>query len=400
MKTGKVFIYVFIAAVVGFSGPGFGKEIFTRDEYDEDIVEYQKEEKKKRKEEERQERKERRADPHRRLRPYQTLDEIYDELVQLAEEHSDIMSISEYGESLEGRPLKVVRISVGVGDKPEILFSGNIHAQELAAGQVCMGIIRHLVRNYGQDCHITRLVESADIYVIPIMNPDNVDRCIRIQSRYGIVGFIRKNRNKVDLNRNFPYPKDAPDRLKDGAGSPKRYSQTHRGPEPFSEPETRWFDEFVAEHDFIISMNYHTSGGMIMYPPGTFPEEEVSDEELMRKMCLEYQELQFDKYDVHREFHLYPTLGSMNEYLYHHYGILAMIVEVGKHPEKRSLIPRNGTLSPIFWMYNVYYLRREIANNVPGAINLIDWAIRLDKDPSMIKWKRTGETWKGEPPIE
>jgi predicted deacylase len=393
MRAKKSLVFLIMAGVIGFGSPAFSAR-----KVDPEIKRYQEEVKEKLRQEEKQERKERRADTNRRVRPYQTLDEIYAELDQLEAEHPDLMSVNEYGKSLGGKPLKVVKISVGAGEKPEILYSANIHAQEMAAGQVCMGIIRKLVKSYDNDCRITRLVDGADIYVIPIMNPDNMEKTARIQVRYGIAGFYRKNQNKVDLNRNFPYPADAPERLKDSAGSPKKYSSTYRGPRPLSEPETRAFIEFIDQHDYIVSMNYHTTGGMIMYPPGTFPEP-VPDEELMEKMALEYQALQFDPYDVHREFHLYPTLGSMNEYLYHHYGTLALIVEVGNNPNKRAFIPRNGSLSPIFWMYNVYYLDREIANNLPGAINLIDWAIRLDKEPSMINWKPPTETWVGEPDL-
>ncbi len=394
VKTMKRLFFLVIAGMIGFGAPALAG-----DKLDPEIKKYQKEMKEKVKQEKKDERKERRADSNRRIRPYQTLDEIYAELAQLEAEHPDLMSVSEYGMSLGGRPLKVVKISVGAGEKPEILFSANIHAQEMAAGQICMGIIRKLVKDYGNDCHISRLVDGADIYVMPIMNPDNMEKTARIQARYGVAGFYRKNQNKVDLNRNFPYPPDAPERLKNSAGSPKKWSSTYRGPKPLSEPETQAFCEFVDQHKFIISMNYHTSGGMIMYPPGTFPEP-VPDEELMEKMALEYQAFQFDPYDVHREFHLYPTLGSMNEYLYHHYGILALIVEVGNNPNKRAMIPRNGSLSPIFWMYNVYYLDREIANNLPGAINLIDWAIRLYEKPSMIKWKPPTEFWVGEPALQ
>lgn len=394
MRLFRICLFLMLSCAFCFGSPALGAI-----KLDPEIKKYQEDMKKKLKEEEKQERKERRQDPNRRLRPYQTLEEINEELDELAAEHPDIVSISEYGRSLEGSPLRVMKISSGPGDKPEILFSGNIHAQELAAGQICMGIIRHLLEGYGKNCYVTRLVDGADIYVIPVMNPDNMAKCARIQSKFGTVGFIRKNKNKVDLNRNFPYPSDAPDRLRNGAGSPRKYSGTYRGPEPLSEPETRLFDEFVSRHDFVISMNYHTSGGMIMYPPGTFPEEKVPDEKLMEEMCLEYQSFQFDPYDAHREFLLYPTLGSMNEYLYHHYGILAMIVEVGTGMEKKALIPRNGALSPIFWMYNVYYLDREIANNLPGALNLIDWAIKLHKNPDMIKWEQSTEIWTGEKPL-
>ena len=63
----------------------------------------------------------------------------------------------------------------------------------------------------------------------------------------------------------------------------------------------------------------------------------------------------------------------------------------------KALIPRNGTASVIFWTYNVYYLDREIVNLMPGALNLIQWAVKLKQNPGLIKWKPAEENWTGEP---
>jgi len=375
---------------IGAAGPAFAAR-----KLDPEIKKYLEEVKKQRKEEAREERKAEQADPNRKLRPYQTLEEIDQHLDQVLAEHPDLFTGGTYGRSVQGRDLRWIRLSTGPGDKPEILISGNIHAHELAGGQMVIALIDYFAEKYEVSLDAKKLADSADIYFIPVINPDNMDKAARMQSKWGITNFIRKNEGGVDLNRNFPYPPDAPDRLNDSAGSPKKRSQTHRGPEPFSEPETRAFVGFVDKHDFILSLNYHTHGGMILYAPGTYPDPEP-DTDLMKDMAMAYQAEQFDKYAVYPGIDLYPTIGALDDYLYHHYGILSFTVEVAKGNESQAFECFNGTVSPIFWTYNVYDLEKEKANNVPGALAMMAYAVRLYGEPGAIKWKPPEEEWVGE----
>jgi len=368
-------------------------------EYAPEIKEYIEKTKQERKEKEKEQKKERRADPYRKLRPYQTLSEVYADLDEAVSANSGLFTGGTYGTSVGGRELRWVRLSTGPGDKPEILVSGNIHAQELAGGQMVMALIDFFAKGYGEDCRATAIADAADIYFIPVLNPDGMAKVARMQSRWGFTGFVRKNLDKVDLNRNFPYPPDGPEKLKDSAGSPRRFSQTHRGAEPLSEPETAALDRFVAAHDFLLSLNYHTSGGLILFVPGTYPEWEA-DSDLMEKMAEAYREKQFDKYRVNPAIDLYPTLGALDDYLYHRYGILAFTVEVGTNMYKRGWIIRNGAFSPVFWSYNVYYLEREKANNVPGALAMIEYAVKVRHNPEMLEWTPPEQRWVGEPPLE
>ncbi len=366
--------------------------------YAPEIKEYLEKVEKERKEEKKKEREERLADPHRRLRPYQTLEEVNEELDQLLADNPDLFSGGTYGKSVEGRDLRWIRMNTGEEkDKPQLLISANIHAQEMAAGQMVMYLLRYFAENYGNDCKATRIADSADIYFVPIMNPDHMTKAANLQSKYGITGFIRKNKRDVDLNRNFPYPEDAPDKLKYTAGAPWKWYTTYRGPEPLSEPEARSFINFVDEYNFLLSLNYHTTGGMILYSPGTYPDP-FPDTDLMRKMALAYQQEQFDEYDVHPAIELYPTLGALDDYLYHRYGILAFTVEVGNNMNQRAWKIHNGTFSPVFWAYNVYDLEQEAANNIPGALAMIDYAVKVYKTPDMREWKPSKERWAGEPP--
>ena len=380
------------ALMIGAVAPSFAAR-----EYSPEIKEYLKNVKKQRKAEDKKEREERKADSNRRLRPYQTLDEIYAEMDTLIAEKPELFSGGTYGRSVEGRDLRWIRLHTGPGDKPQVLISGNIHAQELAGGQMVMALIRTFAEQYDQSCDIKKLADAVDVYFIPVLNPDGMAKAATQQPKYGITGFVRKNVNKVDLNRNFPYPADAPDKLKNEAGSPQKYSETHRGVTPLSEPETKALIAFIDRHQFLLSLGYHTSGGLILYAPGTYPDP-FPDTELMRQIALAYQTRQFDKYKVQPGIDLYPTLGDLDDYLYHHYGILAFTVEVGKNNEDQATGVVNGTFSPIFWMYNVSRLDQEKANNVPGALAMIQYAVTVHKDPSVLQWQPPQDLWVGEPP--
>jgi murein tripeptide amidase MpaA len=393
MKRHLLFALVFGLALV--LAAGVALPAFAARKNAPEIQEYLERAKKDRQEQDKKEAAARKADPYRRLRPYQTYEEINAELDQLIADHPNLFSGGTYGRSVEGRPLRWLRLSTGPGDKPEVLVTGNIHAQELAGGQMVMAIIERFAKGYGQDAEITRLAESVDVYFIPVLNPDRMVKAVAEQVRWGMTGFVRKNVNGVDLNRNFPYPQDAPAKLADGAGSPKKRSENFRGLSPLSESETRALINFVDRHQFVLALNYHTSGGLILYSNGTFPNP-TPDTDLMREIALAYQAEQFDQYRVERSIELYPTIGALDDYLYHRYGILAFTVEVGKDTEDQVFVPYNGTLSPVFWAYNVHELQREKANNVPGALTMLRSAVKLHQHPELRQWKPE-EPWTGEP---
>ncbi len=361
------------------------------------VREYLEEYKQKKKAEDRAERKARRQDPHREIRPYLTLEELFNEMKDTAERCPEMVSVWDYGESVEGRELKILKISTGPGHKPKILYSANIHGNEMAGNMICLELIEHFTRSYDNDRDITYLLDRADVYVIPVLNPDGMARTVRQQDTFGSVFTLtRKNAHKVDLNRNFPYPGEALDRLRDSAGSKHKWMSNYRGPRPLSEPETKALDKLFDKERFLVHCNYHTTGGLVMSPPATLPEP-LPDKELFTKMRLDYQEAMFNPYDQHTELQFYPTIGSLDDYMYHRYGTLSITMEVGKEPLKRMLLGcHNWTCSPLFWVANVYKLDPEIANNLDGAVRLAWWALRIHEQ-SLREWKPEEEMWVGEP---
>ena len=117
------------------------------------------------------------------------------------------------------------------------------------------------------------LIDKLDWYFMPVMNPDGYvhsekDRCWRksrscIDCPIGEIG--------VDLNRNWGY--------KWNLGDDQPCHETYRGPEPFSEIETRNVRDFILAHkDKIKFFNtLHSFGQYILLPwsytnePPTYP---------------------------------------------------------------------------------------------------------------------------------
>lgn len=70
------------------------------------------------------------------LNQYNLLEDIYDFVDNIQAEHSDRATVIDIGESYEGRPLKVIKISTNENN-PVIFIEANIHAREWISRFFC-----------------------------------------------------------------------------------------------------------------------------------------------------------------------------------------------------------------------------------------------------------------------
>ncbi|XP_043514780.1 carboxypeptidase B-like isoform X1 [Frieseomelitta varia] len=189
---------------------------------------------------------------------YHRLEDIHGYMDYLAETFPDVCSVVSIGNSVEGRPLKVIRISNGKANAPALWIDGGIHAREWISPAAVTYIINHLVEN-SEDL-------EADYYILPVANPDGYEYTFTRDRLW------RKNRKRsvgspctgVDLNRNFGYRWGGLGTSKD----PCR--EIYAGSGPFSEPETnaiRYFFEASAAN-FKAYLTFHSYGQYILYPWG------------------------------------------------------------------------------------------------------------------------------------
>ena len=80
------------------------------------------------------------------------------------------------GKSEEGRPVYCLTVNnpkTGPElEKPGIYVDGNIHGNEIQAGEVALYLLQYLLGEYGQNSEITKLVDSRCFYVVPVVNVD------------------------------------------------------------------------------------------------------------------------------------------------------------------------------------------------------------------------------------
>lgn len=111
-------------------------------------------------------------------------------------EAPDLTEVSTYGQSKKGTDLFYIRINnkLDKKTKPVLLITACIHGNETWSAGITMGYIGNLLKNYTNDPKIKELVNSRDIYFIPVVSPDS----------YTLQRFV----DGVDPNRDFPTPKN------------------------------------------------------------------------------------------------------------------------------------------------------------------------------------------------
>ena len=68
-----------------------------------------------------------------------------------------------------------VKLSANVSqteDEPAFYFVGDHHAREPLSTEVCLGIINYLLQNYGTDPVVTQIMNTSEVWVVPLINPD------------------------------------------------------------------------------------------------------------------------------------------------------------------------------------------------------------------------------------
>ncbi len=187
-------------------------------------------------------------------------------LRELAGRYPGLTQLVSVGLSIEGRELYVLKISDFAQteeSEANIYIIGGTHAREWISIEVPLLFARQLLENYAEDAAVRRLVDGAQIYIMPLLNPDGLEFSIHTYRWW------RKTRRYngnfswgVDLNRNWGFQWGY-DNL---GSSPDPNSETYRGSGPFSEPETDALRLFMQDHPPIGAIFYHNFSQKIIYP--------------------------------------------------------------------------------------------------------------------------------------
>ena len=227
--------------------------------------------------------------------PRQTL---YQEMVQLAEEHPDIVQPVEIGESVNGAPILALRVTRDAreqsnppGAKPAVLYSAAQHAREWITPEMIRRLAHLFVDNYGlegdalgtdgapvagadgpvQSEELTDLVNQYELWFVIVANPDGYDFTFTPGNRLWRKNLRDNDGNGeitvgdgVDLNRNFP--RSGTTTTRDRTPTPPRHLPRPRARTPSPRPR-RWTAS-SRDVDFEFMVNYHSAAELLLYPFG------------------------------------------------------------------------------------------------------------------------------------
>ena len=188
--------------------------------------------------------------------------------------HPTIVDLFSIGKSYAGRDIWAAKVSDNVGtdeNEPEVMFVAAHHADEHLSVEQALYLFKELANDYGSDSRVTTLVNTREIWIIFMLNPDG--------AQFDITGDPyrnwRKNRQPnagsthvgTDLNRNYGYKWACC-----GGSSNNTASKTYHGPSAFSAPETRAMRDFVnsrvigGRQQIRTQVSLHTNGQLVLYP--------------------------------------------------------------------------------------------------------------------------------------
>ncbi|MBI4722836.1 MAG: hypothetical protein HY769_07580 [Candidatus Stahlbacteria bacterium] len=194
---------------------------------------------------------------------YHTYQEVVKELDSIATLYPNITYLDSIGIShTDSLPIWAIKISANPQieeDEPAILYNGTHHAEELLGTEICMHMINDLVTRYGIDPKVTRWIDSLEIWIVPIVNPDGreivtsgLDTIWRKNTHdNNHNGTFERDSDGVDLNRNYDF------NWNDGDANP--LSEYYRGDAPFSELETQAIRNLSLAQHFVFDVCYHSA---------------------------------------------------------------------------------------------------------------------------------------------
>jgi hypothetical protein len=294
---------------------------------------------------------------------YPTYGEYVDSMYQFEIDHPGLCKTYDIGLSVQGRSILFVKISDNVDleeDEPEVMYTSTMHGDETVGYISMLRLIDYLLTNYGTDSLVTRLIDSCEIWINPLANPDGTYR----SGDHTVAGAIRLNANYVDLNRNFPDPEDG----------------QHPDNKPW-QPETIAMMNFAENHSFVISANLHSGAEVVNYPWDTWARLHVDNDwfiNISRAYADSAQYFSPAGYltdlnnGITNGYAWYTISGGRQDYMNYWHGCREVTLELSH----TKLLPEDSLDD--HWNYNRASLLNYLENGLYGIRGIVTDAITGD----------------------
>lgn len=245
--------------------------------------------------------------------------ELGQEISNFAAAAPQLVDVEVIGQSYEGRNIVCLRLTneLNTEQKAKTLVVAHHHGREQITIEMALRFMLRLLNGYGVDPAITSFLDTEEVYVVPSLNPDALDRVVN-----GGNHWLRKNLRPFNDDGDASFDEDSPEDvngdgwiagydvyLKSGAslvyqstfyegidndrdgrinedpeglvdinrnygaywgGSPgssgNPADEIYRGSAGFSEPETRALRDFASNHRFGMAYSIHSGTNATYFP--------------------------------------------------------------------------------------------------------------------------------------
>jgi hypothetical protein len=317
---------------------------------------------------------------------YRSYDEaggIRDELYALAKRYPAIVKLEVIGRTLQGREIIALKVTKNAGQladgaRPATLYMGTIHAREWIATEVSRRLLRHFVENYGRNAEITNLLNTRELWFMPVANPDgyqytfSTERLWRKNLRDNNGDGTITNGDGVDLNRNY----DERWNYDNEGSSTESASDTYRGAAPASEPEVKAHQALIDRMKFKFLVTYHSYGPLLLYAYGWQVKTPSFDDPLFIEYTGTDANPAVQGYDPGVGADLYTTNGTTDDYSYSKAGALSWTPELSEGCDGCGFVfPDDEALVQAEFEKNLPFAMR-LARSTPDPANPVGAAMK------------------------
>jgi hypothetical protein len=322
---------------------------------------------------------------------------IRDEMIAISRQYPGLTKLESIGTSLQGQPILAVKVTrnarhVRDGARPGVLYSSTQHAREWITPEMNRRLLRWYLEQYATNQQVRRIVDSTELWFVPVANPDGYDFTFTEGNR-----LWRKNLRDndgdgeitgidgVDPNRNYPtkwgYDNEG--------SSPSFGSQTYRGTAPASEPETRALDGLLKRIRFKFQVNYHSAAELLLYGVGWQVSTPTPDDVVYETLAGDDANPAVPGYDPDISAELYTTNGETTDHAHTRYGTLAFTPEMSTC-EVASAIDPNDEFEPedcesgFNFPDSEALIQGEFEKNIPFALSVAQSARRPSNPASAV----------------
>jgi hypothetical protein len=338
---------------------------------------------------------------------YHNYTEITTILSGLNNTYSDIVDVSVIGQSVHYQDIYCLCLTNESASepKPEVLFVGYHHVQEVISAELLLYYVVEATTNYGSSENLTTLLNTRAVYVVVALNVDGFD-LFESNDRQ------RKNAHQIDEDTDGSLDEDPPNDLNgndlieilvnytdpynpeflryegvdndtDGANGedwiggvdlnrnyPMHWenavsdpsSPVYRGSAPFSEPETQALRDLVADHNFTHALSFHSGLELIIYPWGCTADPTPDD--------AKFVEIAQNLSNLTGGLpYVSPTImyGIWDDWMYNETGTLALTCEIFRNQTWMDAVLEPGPYPNTAWVGG----ERWLYNPFPSAIESV-----------------------------